>query len=71
MKGIYRGPGDFVSLDGVEFKKGETVTVTAEQITRIRTSDPEAVFDITSEKGDDAAVVTAQDKMRRAAEKES
>lgn len=75
MKGVYRGPGDSVQVDGVEFKKGETADVTGEQVRRIRSSDPDAVFDVTNEKADDEAAQAAQDRQRaraaKAAEKES
>lgn len=75
MKGIYRGPSDAVQVDGIEFKKGETVDVTSDQVRRIQASDPDAVFDITNEKADDEAALHAQDKTRtraaKAAEKES
>jgi len=75
MKGVYKGPGDSVQVDGIDFKKGETVDVTSEQVRRIRASDPEAVFDVTNDKTDDAAALEAQDKLRtraaKAAEKES
>jgi len=75
MKGIYRGPGDSIQLDGIEFKKGETIDVTSDQARRIRESDPEAVFDVTNDKSDDATALAAQDKLRtktaKAVEKEA
>lgn len=75
MRIVYRGPGDSVQVDGVEFKKGETADVTGEQVRRIRASDPEAVVEVTNEKADDEAAQAAQDRQRtraaKAAEKES
>lgn len=69
MKGVYNGPGDSVQVDGIEFAKGETVDVTADQVARIRASDPDARFEVTSEKTDDAAARDAQEKRRTRAAK--
>lgn len=46
MRVIYSGPGDAVSVDGKEFKAGETVTVTPDQYRRIRESDPKAKVEV-------------------------
>jgi orotidine-5'-phosphate decarboxylase len=57
MKARYRGPGDTVELDGLSFKKGEEVEVTREQYARMVASDPEAVVDVISSRGETAEEV--------------
>jgi len=65
MKATYRGPGDSVELDGLEFKKGETAEMTGEQLARIRATG--AVVDAVGD-GETAAerdkVIAAQAKTR-------
>lgn len=50
-RAIYRGPGDYVELDGIRVNKGKGEDLTPEQISRIEASDPEAVIDVVREKG--------------------
>lgn len=49
-RAIYRGPGDYVELDGIKVEKGNGIDLTQEQITRIAASDAAAVIDIVKEK---------------------
>lgn len=54
-RAIYRGPGDYVELDGIKIEKGKAVNLTAEQIARVQASDAAAVIDVVSEKGNSDA----------------
>jgi hypothetical protein len=46
MKATYRGPGDTVELDGLSIKRGSSVELTQEQVSRIQRSDPYAVVEV-------------------------
>lgn len=76
MKATYRGPGDAIELDGLRFEKGETYDVTADQVARMRVSDPAAAVDVTGsgvETADETAQIRAKQnrlRERQAADRE-
>lgn len=66
MKVTYKGPGDSVNVDGIDFKKGEAAEVTADQYARLAAA-PGAVVDVSDGKADDARIRKSQDEQREKA----
>jgi hypothetical protein len=65
-KVTYRGPGDSVTIDGIEIAKGKSAALTPEQVVRLQ-ADPTIELDVEHEP-DNAesreAIRAAQDKSR-------